>query len=38
VLRVGSDPKRNVTPGVVDADQAYRIADTINEGAVRLLD
>jgi formylglycine-generating enzyme required for sulfatase activity len=38
VLRVDSTPKRYVTLGVVDADQAYRIADTINEGAVRLLD
>jgi sulfatase modifying factor 1 len=38
VLRVGSDPERRVTLGVVDEDQAYRIADLINEGAVRLLD
>jgi formylglycine-generating enzyme required for sulfatase activity len=38
VLRVGTKPERSVTLGVVDADQAYRIADSINEGAVRLLD
>ncbi len=38
ILRVGSHPARAVTLGVVDSEQAYRIADTINEGAVRLLD
>jgi len=38
VLRVDSTPQRRLTLGVVDADQAHRIADAINEGAVRLMD
>jgi formylglycine-generating enzyme required for sulfatase activity len=38
VLQIGSKPARSVRLGVVDAEQAGRIADVINEGAVRLLD
>ena len=38
VLQIGSDRARSVRLGVVDFEQAYRIADIINEGPVRLLD
>jgi formylglycine-generating enzyme required for sulfatase activity len=38
VLQIGVDPGRSVRLGVVDADQASRIADVINEAAVRLLE
>jgi formylglycine-generating enzyme required for sulfatase activity len=38
VLQIASNPPRAVRLGVVDAEQANRIADIINEGAVRLLE
>lgn len=38
VLLVESKPKRRLTLRVFDAEQADRIAEAINEGAVRLLD